>query len=322
MFVGHATAAFGIAGFVARAAGCSRDRALAFGLLAGVFAAVPDIDMSYALVGVAATGAPPGDAGTTALARNFWESGNAVHRAVTHSLVVAPAVAAVAGAWVRGRNADARPIRAVAWAIVAGLVVVAEFRSGVLGAAVMTLFGLAALGAAEAAVHLTDARSTEVAALALFGLASHPFGDLFTGEPPAMLYPFDVTLVAERVALSPDATLHLLGAFGVELAAIWAGLLVYLRFSGRQAAEALEPRAALGVGYAASVLFVPAPTLDLSYPFVFSVLGVGLLGAIPRVRRPGRRLSLERPGGVPAVVTGLAAVTVAWLAYGVVYVVA
>lgn len=186
----------------------------------------------------------------------------------------------------------------------------------------MALFALAALGASEAAVHLRSLRPRTVAAAALFGLASHPFGDLFTGEPPAMLYPLDATLVAERVAFSPDPTLHLLGAFGVELAAIWAGLLVHLRLTDRRPLRALRARAALGVGYAASVLLIPPPTLDLSYPFVFSVLGVGLLGAVPRVRRLGERLSVERPGPTSAVVTGLATVTVAWLAYAAAYLLA
>ncbi|MFC4359158.1 metal-dependent hydrolase [Halobium salinum] len=322
MFVGHATAAFAVAAVAASMAGYSRERALAVALLAGVFAAIPDVDMSYALVGVAGTGLQPGDAGTMALARSFWQSGNVVHRAVTHSLVVAPVVALAAGAWVRGRNVDARRFRGTAWALLVGLVATAGFVSGPLGAAVMGLFGLAALGASEAAVHLTDFRPREVFAAALFGLVSHPFGDLFTGEPPAILYPLDVALVAERVALSADPTLHLLTAFGIELATLWAALFAYLALRGRRPRRVLEPRAALGVGYAVSVLLIPAPTLDLSYPFVFSVLAVGLVGAVPRVRRLGERLSVERPGAATAVVTGLAAVTVAWLAYAVAYLLA
>jgi hypothetical protein len=315
MFVGHATVAFAVAAVVALKAGRSRERALAVGLLAGVFAAIPDVDMSYALVGVAGTGFQAADAGTLGLAREFWQSGNLVHRAVTHSLVVAPVVALAAGAWVRGRNEDSLPLRAAAWVLVLALVVAAAIGSGPLGAAIMALFGLSAIGVAEAAVHLTQFRPRTVVAAALFGLASHPFGDLFTGEPPAMLYPLDVTLFPERIAFSGDATLHLLGAFGVELAAIWAGVLVYLHLTGRQPLSSLEARAALGVGYAASVLLIPAPTLDLSYPFVFSVLGVGLVGAMPRVRRFEERLGVERPDAVAAAVTGLAAVTVAWLAY-------
>ncbi|MFC7173477.1 hypothetical protein ACFQL0_09150 [Haloplanus litoreus] len=116
-----------------------------------------------------------------------------------------------------------------------------------------------------------------------------------------MLYPLDATLVSERVTLAADPTLHLLGAFGVELATIWAAVAVAGLATGLRPRTAVGPRAGLGAGYAASVLLIPAPTLDLSYPFVFSVLGVGLVGALPECassgRPPGR--PSNRPTGSP-----------------------
>ena len=92
MFVGHAALAFALVASVALARGWDADRVFAVGLLAGGFAALPDVDIAYAVVGVA--GVAGGDALT--LASAFWSTGNLVHRAVTHSLVLAPPIALLA----------------------------------------------------------------------------------------------------------------------------------------------------------------------------------------------------------------------------------
>jgi hypothetical protein len=155
-------------------------------------------------------------------------------------------------------------------------------------------------------------------AAALAGLLTHPFGDLLTGQPPALLYPLDVAVFGGRVTLSADPTLHLLGAFFVELAAIWLGVAVLLSILGSGLRSTVRPRAAVGVGYAAAVFAVPAPTLELASPFVFSVLAVGVVGVPLRVR------TADRPGTgrrvLAAVVTALTAVTLAGLAYAAAYI--
>lgn len=320
VFVGHALFAFAVAASVAVFVGWPRQRALQVGVVAGLFAAAPDVDMAYALVGVATASVTD----ALALAGAFWQAGNLVHRAVTHSLVVAAIVALAVGLVAAGVRRGSRPRQAAGVLWTAGLVVVAGATSGVLGAAVMALFCAVVLAITVATTRRTDFEARTVAAAALFGVASHPFGDLFTGEPPAILYPLDVTVFAERVSLHADPTLHLLGAFGLELATVWAAAFVALWLTGRPMRAALDPRAALGVGYAASLLVIPAPTLDLSYPFVFTVLAVGAVGATPRLRRPlatprSSRATLELPERWSAAVTGLAAVTLAWVAYSVVY---
>ncbi|GAB6861532.1 metal-dependent hydrolase [Haloplanus litoreus] len=314
MFVGHAALAFAIVAGVAVARDWTAERALAVGLLAGAFAALPDVDIAYALVGVAA--AAGGDALT--LASAFWSTGNLVHRAVTHSLALAPAVALIAALARRNRRAGA-----VAAALAGLLVAVAWTASGPLGVVVTVPFVAGAVLLGSLAGRYTDLTPSQVFGVGVVGLASHPFGDLFTGDPPAMLYPLDATLVSERVTLAADPTLHLLGAFGVELATIWAAVAVAGLATGLRPRTAVGPRAGLGAGYAASVLLIPAPTLDLSYPFVFSVLGVGLVGALPRVRVVGTPAgpTVEPPDWLAALLTGLSAITVAWLAYTVAYVV-
>lgn len=303
MFVGHGLLAFALAAGTAHALGWPRERALAIGVAAAAFGMVPDVDVVYAPVGL--LGGPSPEA--------FWSTANVVHRTVTHSLPVGVVAAAAVGLWVAAwRRGDGGHRRlasfAGAVALVAGLVAVAALATGGLAAVVMAVFGLAALLVAHAAVRL-DLGARAVTAAALVGLLSHPFGDLFTGEPPAFLYPLELPLAVERVALHPDPTLHLLGAFWAELAVAWLAVVVYLRIDGDRPDAHLTGPAGLGLGYAALAPLVPAPTLEVSYQFVFTVLGIGALAALAAREWRYRR----------AAVTGLAAATLASLAYAAVY---
>ena len=110
MFIGHAALAFALVGGVAIARGWTTERTLAIAVVAGAFAALPDVDMVYALVGVASIGAG-GDA--LALAGAFWSTGNVVHRAITHSLVLAPPVAALAALRLRNGTVGIRAVSAL-----------------------------------------------------------------------------------------------------------------------------------------------------------------------------------------------------------------
>jgi hypothetical protein len=318
MFVGHGLLAFALVAALARARGWSTERALSLGLLAGAFGLAPDVDILYAPVGLL------GASGPLDAAAGFWMAGNEVHRAVTHSLVVAAVASLAAGAWATGTRRG----RLGATLVVGGLVTVAFLVSGVLGAVVLAAFGVAMLGLARVGrVRLRHA-PVAVAAAAAAGTLTHPFGDLFTGEPPALTYPFDVTLLTERVALSPDPTLHLLGALFVELGTAWlaALVLVWLRDDalptwpapGALAAR-IDRRAGLGLGYAGAAALVPAPTLDVSYHFVFPLLGVGLLVTAASAIREVRTAPDRWHGAERAALSGLAAVTLAAVAYTVGY---
>lgn len=311
MFAGHALLALALVGAVA-ARRSDRPAALRLAVLAAAFATIPDVDMVYALVGFVGT-----EGGAFAHVDAFWEVSALVHRTVTHSLVVAPFVAGLAACWVAGRRGNDRSGLVAAGGVGLSLVAVAVAVTGPLAGFVMGAFVVAAVLTAEATVQHTAISARATCLVALVGLASHPFGDLLTGKPPALLYPLDVVVVADRLTLAADPTLHLLGAFAVELAAIWAGVVVLVNLLDRSTRAAIDLRASAGIGYAAAVLVIPAPTLDLSYPFVFSVLLVGVVGAVPRLRFPDRRF--ERPGGIEALLTGLAAVTTAGLAYAVAY---
>ncbi len=304
--VGHAALAFAVAAGVAFALDVGREHALLFGAVAGAFGVVPDVDIGYAFVGLFAGGGfDPGD-----LPDVFWETGNVVHRGLTHSFVVGGVSALLFGL------VTVRRLQLVAVAGLAGLVVVTAGTAGGLEAGVIASFLLAGVVVALAGRRL-GLTAGGVAVAALIGLASHPFGDVFTGTSPTLLYPFGAGLLPERVLLSGDPTLHLLGAFGLEMATVWLAVVVYARLRDRSLRRYVHPRAALGAGYAGAVALVPPPTLAVSYQFVFGALTLGVvvtLAGLPAVdlRSVRSRESLF--------VTGLATVTVAWLAYLLAYV--
>lgn len=300
MFVGHGLLAFALVVFAGERLDWERRTVFAVAVLAGCFGTLPDIDVVYAPVGLLL------DVGLADPVESFWTVGNEVHRGVTHSLVVGALTAG--GVYLLAREGTL--VRTTGLAVLAGVVALATLVSGGLAGAVTLVFALGAVGLVALARRY-DVGARHVAGAALVGLLTHPFGDLVTGSPPALLYPFDATLVAERVFLSGDTTLHLLGAFWLEFAVVWLAVLAYFRLTDRRVADHVERPAAVGVVYGATALVLPAPTLDVSYHFVYSVLGVGFVGAVS-----------SRPLGRPAwraVVTALAAVSVASLSYAVVY---
>ncbi|GGN14923.1 metal-dependent hydrolase [Halarchaeum nitratireducens] len=304
MFVGHETIAFALVALAAVRYGLGRKRALALGVAAGCFAAVPDVDMAYAPLGLLTVQS----ADALAAANAFWGASTEVHRAVTHSLVVAPFAAAVFALTAARRRRE----RALAGLGALALSVGALAVSGVLAGAVMALYVLAGIAVALVAASRLELGSRALAATALVGLLTHPFGDLLTGTPPDFLYPLPWHLLAARPAPFADPTLDLLAAFALELACLWAGVYAYHRVSGAPIREHLHGRAAAGAAYALAALVITPPTLDVSYHFVFSVVAVGTVGVV----EPTNRRLPDLPS---AAVTGLAAVTVAGVGYTLAY---
>jgi membrane-bound metal-dependent hydrolase YbcI (DUF457 family) len=321
MMVGHALLAFALVAGALSLAGESRERALSVGLVAGGFAAVPDADMVYALVGL--VGADYGN--VFAVTEAFWATSTVAHRSVTHSLVVAVPAAGAFALWTGG----SRPARAAAVSLAVALIAAAQVVTGPLAVVVMTAFLLAGFAVATLADSRAGLGPRAVLGAALFGLWSHPWGDMVTGEPPHLLYPLTDSASVERLALSPDPTLHLLGAFGLELATLWLAALVYCHMSDVSLSDTVNRRATLGVVYGVAVLAIDPPTLSVSYQFVFSIVAVAVLAAVPfgrarlRTRFPGD-LSLPdgamtQEGVLTGLLTGLAGLTVALLAYAVAY---
>lgn len=348
MFIGHGLLAFALVVLVGQRAGWTRDQTLSVAVLAGAFATLPDVDMVYAPVGLLG-----GASGVFTAAEAFWQTGNVVHRVITHSLVVGVVSAVAFSLWTAARDWETagfsqqwtgrQRVQALTALVVLGsLVAAATVVTGGLAGVIMALFVTAGLAVTTLAA-LRGVTALPMLGMALVGLLSHPFGDLLTGSPPALLYPFDVALIPARVALSPDPTLHLVGAFVVELSTFWLAAYAYTSLHEESVRTYVSPRAAVGLGYAAAALLIPAPTLAASSQFVFSILIVGFVGSVGldrEVLRQGRDLlrTNETPvrnrgyrtlfprtrpvtlADVPtAFCTGLAAVTLAVTGYTVAY---
>lgn len=341
MFLGHALLAFALAALVAEWRGWPARRALTLGVVAGAFAAIPDVDVVYAALSLDFGGLTV-DAATRP--STFWDATRGGHRTMTHSLVVALIAGPAFGLWAvreAGTPSTRGAGRGVAAMVLAGLVAVAYGVSGPPGALVLGLFAVAGVAVASLCRLRTDLRGRIVALAATGALLSHPWGDLVTGDPPRLLYPLDVRFLDGRMLLHSDPTLHLLGAFALELGVIWLAALTTVRLLDWSWRGMIDPRALTGLGYGLAALLVTPPTLDVSYHFVFSVVSVGLVCGAVAFRSgwtPERPLAnagvLESDGGQlphrlpgveqwsivpPVVLTGLTGATTALVGYGIVY---
>jgi membrane-bound metal-dependent hydrolase YbcI (DUF457 family) len=322
VFVGHGLLMFAIAVVAAEWRGWSSRRALTLGVAAGLFAALPDIDVVYALIAI--DGGRFLGGGSIA-PEVFWDAANSVHRSMTHSLIVAAVAGPALGAW--SSRGSGRTLRGLALVVLIGLVVVAIVVSGTLGGIVMGAFVVGGLATAAACRRWTDLSPGIVALAATAGLASHPWGDLLTGQPPQLFYPFDTGVLSARIVLHADPTLNLLGAFAVELGTIWLAAIAVVRVTNRSWRTFYGPSAGLGAAYSVSALVLLPPTLEMSFHFVFSIIGLGMVCAVlswyrskptpPAAATDGG----ADPSGFDFGVIGLTGITVALVGYALVYLV-
>ncbi|MFC4357645.1 metal-dependent hydrolase [Halobium salinum] len=327
MFVGHEFLAFALAGALARVRGHDPTTAHGLGLVAAVAALLPDLDVVYGLVSYVAAvldGAPLGwDA--------FWVVTNDLHRVVTHPLPVLCCVAVVfAGGAGIGRTlrVDGRPTlvaAAVGTVGVGGLAAVARFSRPVLdwvgvdGALVLAGFAASVLLVGVVVGRRTDLPLPALVGAGTLGLLEHPFGDVFMAAPPPLLAPVGPDLLTGRVVFAADEAVNLLAVLFVEVATVWAGLLVALRLDGRRLEDVIDWRVGLGVGYAPVALALPRPTMADAHVLGFTVVPLAALvglSALFGATGPPKERALR------AVVTGLATLTVAAAASLVVYVLA
>jgi membrane-bound metal-dependent hydrolase YbcI (DUF457 family) len=310
MILGHALLAFAIAATLAGQF-VRPERAIRFGVIGGAFAAVPDVDVAYGLIG-----AMDALGGTGPVIESFWAAGLLTHRGLTHSVLVG-AIAAVAFGLLG--TAEGLSTSTVAGAALLVGIVVLGALGGPLAALSAGLFVAIGVVIARIGAVRYGAGSAQITGLAAIGLLSHPFGDLFTGDPPALLYPFTPGLVPERIALAGEPTLHLLGTFGLELLAAWLALLVLTRSRDRHLSELIAPRALAGATFGIAALVLAPPTLERPYRFTASVVPIAAgVGASCWIRPP---IQWERPETITVVSTGLTALSVALVAYTVVFVV-
>ncbi len=305
MFIGHGALAFAIAVGICRIRGFSPDRALKIAIVAGAFATIPDVDMVYALTGLGGH-----LDGLVSASNGFWAAAELSHRTVTHSLPVGLTASLAVGLFVAGSkhhwDGTRHLCRGAGGAVCLGLIGMATVVSGPLSAMITTLFAAMVLLVAVVAQR-AELGLWEIVGAAVLGLLSHPFGDVFTGAPPAFFYPTDFTLLGDRLVLVHDPTLSLLVPFFLEIGVLWLAVIALGSLRDWNP-PSVRPVAGLGAGYAGAILLFPAPSLEQPTVFVLTVLllavGTGLVAFRDRSIKP-----LSGPA------TGLATLTVAGLAY-------
>jgi hypothetical protein len=199
--------------------------------------------------------------------------------------------------------------------------------SGPVGGGVVAAFVLVGLVITEFARAKSELSPAVIGLAATTGIASHPWGDLFTGEPPVLFYPLELSVLSERLVLHSDPTLHLLGAFALELGVVALAVGVVAQQAGYRPRRLVDRRALIGTVYGASAVVMAPPTIHLSYQFVGSILAVG---GVCGVSHPSvsswypLRTVVDRLVGTPeralrTVLTTLTGIAVALVSYGVVY---
>ncbi|WP_144905811.1 metal-dependent hydrolase [Halobellus captivus] len=329
MFLGHALFAFALAVLFAEWRDWPVQRALTLGVVTGAFAALPDVDVVYALAAIDGGQFITGGAVDPEV---FWSAANEVHRSMTHSLVIAGIAGPAFGLWAVRRAPSRRTwlARTAAVLLLVSLVAVSTVVSGPLGTLVMGAFVIAGAVLAAFAARRTSLSPRTIGFSATAGLFTHPWGDLVTGEPPRLLYPLQLTVFDGRVVLHPDPTINLLSAFALELAVVWIALLAVVRLTDHSLWLFSDRSVVLGAAYGAAAVVLVPPTLEVSYHFVFSILAVGTVcgvlswyRSLPPVHAVFRSPDFDprafRPD-LAFVAIALAGTTIALLGYVIVYV--
>ncbi|WP_435332978.1 metal-dependent hydrolase [Haloarchaeobius sp. TZWWS8] len=319
MYIGHGLLGFALGGLLSRRLTATRSRALSLAFLAGGFGMVPDVDLAYTLYVVVQVG-PQNLFPTT---EHVWaQAGSwAVHRALTHSLVVGllgAGFVCLLGAVRAGTDRTRQALSGIGLLVVVGLLYAIVLSSHErLGAVTITLYLLACSGLTVAGLRRA-VPSRLIALAAAVGLLSHPFGDFFMGSPPTLLYPLSSVGPESKLALASDPTVNLVLLFSLEVVLAWAAIWTYLSLRGRRLGEFVTSRAVLGTGFAVAALYIQPPTLDLAYHFALGAIGTGLvIGAVPSLATSD---GIDRETALRGLGTSLATVTFALGGYLVGYV--
>lgn len=304
MMLGHGLLAFSIVGVLAIWRGFESEKALALAVFAGLFAVIPDADMVLSLEAILVLFA----SGLNDFVGAFWGISYEFHRGLSHSLVTGVLASGVLSLYFY------RSKKYIA--LFSGLVLVsfAYLVSGLLPAFVMGVFSILGLSFTYFAGDFLELK--EFIAVSLFGLLSHPFGDVFTGSPPDFFYPLGFSIIDSRIVLAADPVLNLLAVFGLEVLMVWSAVIVFAELREFDVVSVIHPSVVLGLLYAPFYFFLSPPTLGDPYEFVYSILGIGLVNS-PIIGYLKDILSEE--GLFSLAVNITSTVTLAYFSYTMVY---
>jgi len=300
MFAGHFFIAFLIVSLFAYWKGIDKEQCLVLGVFAGGFAVLPDLDIVYALKGLSSIFLP------VSVLDSFWSASKVIHRGISHSLVTG-FIAASLFALGYEKNSYIGNIFSIIF-----LGVFAFFLDGWIGAGVLVLYG--AVGGVLSTYAENYLSRKRLFAVALTGLMSHPFGDLFTGTPPDFLYPLNIEIISSRLVLFSDPVINIVSLLIFEVALILSGITFIAYLKDFDVTKFFNLAPLVGVLYGSVFWLIPLPSLSEAYKFVFSILLYSL--TVPIIdyiifERENRYLQI--------VLTGLLTVLVSAFAYLIVY---
>lgn len=278
MIIGHGPLAFAlVAALLLVTTNFSNKKILYLATIAGIASILPDIDVLFPLISLLSVDT----LSITALTDQFWTVSGERHRLATHSLIVFGTAIILAFTQLYFKPTYQKYTIAIS-TITIFLVPLTLPVQLLLTITILTVYTL----------HNYQPQTTQTHETALafaFGAFIHPFGDMFTGTPPAFLYPFTDIINLSRWTLA-DPTLHFTLIFTLEIGSLIAALyliahlteidiLTYTDVRPKPHHTLISTLALIIVLFAIGTN--TTPTVDSATPFVLPLVGTLSLAATP-----------------------------------------
>lgn len=278
MIVGHAPFAFALLAIILLVTtSFSNKKVLYLATVAGTAALLPDIDILFPLVSLISV--TPFT--ISELVNQFWTVSGERHRLATHSLIILGSGTILAFAQMH----FSEPTRkySILLATLAVFLLPLSLAVQLLTATIFTSVYILI-------TRKPDSSSINEITLAFsFGAFIHPFGDMFTGTPPAFFYPFTNIIGLSRWTIA-DSTIQFGLVFILEIGSLIAALylLAHLTETTHITLTEIKPKphhtiiSTLIIGTLLFILGTSiAPTVDSAPPFVFPLVGATLISSTP-----------------------------------------
>lgn len=313
MIIGHGPLAFALtAGILLVATTVSKRSVLYLALVAGIASVIPDIDILFPLASLVTVNPFT----VSELVSQFWTVAGERHRHATHSLLLLTGSALVALVQAR----VPMRLRGYAVAVVLCLVFMLPF-------SVPTQLLIAVISVSLYFIlkyKPSTVRHREIGAAFMFGLVLHPFGDMFTGTPPAFFYPFTDVIGLSRWTIA-EPTLQFALIFILEIGSLIAALVLVAYLTDIEWITYTDVRpepyhALISLLSVTGLLFVfgahISPTVDSATFFVLPLVGATVIGNTPLLAR--RRIASYVTGVSWSLLFAIVSFTTVYIALNIV----
>lgn len=278
MIIGHGPLAFALVALVLLVTtSFSKRKILYLAAIAGIASILPDVDVLFPLISLLSVDT----LSITVLTEQFWAVSGERHRLATHSLIVFGTATLIAYAQMYIKPTYQKYSIALSSILIFILPLALPVQL-LFGTTLVTVYTLTKYKPKTTKIH-------EPALAFAFGAFLHPFGDMFTGTPPAFLYPFTDILQLSRWTIA-DPTLHFILIFTLEIGSLIAALSLIAHLTDFDILTYTDvrpkPHQTLVSAIAlATALFVigtnTTPTVDSATTFVLPLVGATTIAATP-----------------------------------------